>query len=118
MAIFCDITISPTASAGQFKELGAALWRWCTRIVGKAGIYQYLDNQVLADLIDGRLVLGMDSWQRGFHLGIWDAVSPDPQAAIDNLRREVPEKAVEDILVNGVRWHVGGNGPPVPLSQP
>jgi hypothetical protein len=30
------------------------LWRWCNRTAGPAGIYEYLDNQALADLIAGK----------------------------------------------------------------
>ena len=30
------------------------MWRWCIRAAGDTGIYPYLDNQALADLIAGK----------------------------------------------------------------
>jgi hypothetical protein len=121
MAIFCDITVKATGTAQQFKDLGAALWRWCMRTVGKAGIYQYLDNQVLADLMDGKLSAGHATWKRGVHVGVWDAVSVSPQAAIDRLRLEIPQEGVEDIVVNGASWQVprtkSGNLDPVIAAE-
>ena len=39
------------ATPEQLTAVGAALWRWCTRAAQDSGIYKFLDNQALADLI-------------------------------------------------------------------
>ena len=51
MSITCDVILQWGATPEQLRALGAALWRWCDRTAGDTGIYQYLDNQALADLI-------------------------------------------------------------------
>lgn len=55
MAIACDVLLRWSATPDQLTALGTAWWRWCNRSAGDAGIYQYLDNQALADLIAGKL---------------------------------------------------------------
>jgi hypothetical protein len=100
MSIKCDIIL-------PFTALGAALWRWCTRAAGETGIYQYLDNQALADLIAGKLPApgrAVRQTERGVHLGIRDDVSHDRQGTIDSLRREMPAEGIEDILIEGQSW--------------
>ena len=107
MSIKCDFVLAWSATPEQLTALGTALWRWCTRAAGNTGIYQYLDNQALTDLIAGRLPAPGPSVrhaERGVHFGVWDEVSPDRQAAIDSLRREMPAEGIEDVLVGGKSW--------------
>jgi hypothetical protein len=89
----------------QLTAVGAALWRWCNRAAGDTGIYQYLDNQALADLIAGKLPISSrmprQGDPRGVHFWVRDEVSPDCRASLASLRREIPVGGVEDILVDG-----------------
>jgi len=55
MSVNCDVIMQWSARPQELTALGAALWRWCTREAGGTGIYQFLDNQGLADLIAGKL---------------------------------------------------------------
>jgi hypothetical protein len=55
MSMNCDIILKWSATPEQLAAVGSALWRWCNRTAGAAGIYRYLDNQALADLIAGKL---------------------------------------------------------------
>jgi hypothetical protein len=112
MPIYCHVIPQGGATPEQLTALGAALWRWCTRTAGAAGIYQYLDNQALADLIAGRLPpsgqpLRQDE-RRGAHFRVRDGAFRDRRAAIDSLRREVPAGGVEDIVVDGTSWNLIG----------
>ncbi len=108
MAMNCDIILQWSATPEQLTALGAALWRWCNRSAGNTGIYQYLDNQALADLIAGKLPASSatpgHADRRGVHLRLWDAASHDRQRTIDSLRRDIPAKLVEDIVVDGTSW--------------
>jgi hypothetical protein len=110
MSITCDILVPWSATPGQLTALGAALWRWCNRAAGDTGIYPYLDNQTLADLIAGRLPMSSPQlWQaerRGIHFRLRDEVSPDRQATIDSLRREIAAEWVEDVLVEDQSWNL------------
>ncbi len=54
MSINCEVVLRWEATPEQNRALGAALWGWCNRTAGNAGIYPYLDNQPLADLLAGR----------------------------------------------------------------
>ncbi len=109
MSIKCDIIVQWIATPDQLTALGAALWPWCIRAAGDTGIYQYLDNQALADLIAGKLPMSSQpSWPgdgRGVHLPVRDEVSQDRQATIDSLRRSIPAKGVEDVVADGVSWN-------------
>ena len=86
------------------------MWRWCGRAAGDTGIYPYLDNQVLADLIEGKQPTSgqtpRQSEQRsdGVHIRVRDAVSHDCQATVDRLRREIPAEGISDIVVAGTGW--------------
>jgi hypothetical protein len=88
----CDVILQWSATPEQLRALGTALWRWCNRAAGNTGIYQYLDNQALADLIAGKLPASSQTEGRGVHLWVRDEASPDRQATIDSLRREIPAK--------------------------
>jgi hypothetical protein len=108
MAITCDVILEWSATPEQLAAVGTGLWRWCCRAAGYTGIYQYLDNQALADLIAGQFPApGQTPGQaaRGVHFRVRDHVSHDRQATIDSLRREIPARGVEDILVDGKSWH-------------
>jgi len=50
----CDIILQQSATPDQLAALGTSLWRWCNRTAGDTGVYQYLDNQGLADMIAGK----------------------------------------------------------------
>jgi hypothetical protein len=108
MSINCDVILQWNATPEQLTALGAALWRWCNGPAGAAGIYQYLDDQALADLIAGKLPrpsrTSRQPERRGVYLRLRDEASQDRQAAIDSLRREIPAGGVEDILVDGKSW--------------
>jgi hypothetical protein len=108
MSILCDFVLKDTATPAQLTTFGSALWRWCNRSDG-ARIYQYLDNQALADLIAGKFPAPLQSarqtGQSGIHLRVRDELSHDRQAIIESLRRAIPVKGVEDIVVDGASWN-------------
>jgi hypothetical protein len=108
MPINCDIILQWNATSGQLRALGAALWRWCRHGEGDTGVYQHLDNQVLADLLAGRLPAPSQTprqdERRGVHFGVRDERSQDREATADSLRKAIPSEGVEDILVNGRSW--------------
>jgi hypothetical protein len=106
MSIHCDLIVKWDATPDQLSALGAALWRWCMRAAGDTAIYQYLDDQSLADLIAGRLPAPGGTERRGVRLSVRDGVSRDRQAAIASLRRALPTKGIEDIAVDGTSWDV------------
>jgi hypothetical protein len=105
MSINCDVTVQWGATPQQLTALGGALWRWCVRASGDAGIYGCLDNQPLADLIAGTFPRSGRAERRGMHFRLRDEASQSRQATIDSLRRAIPVKGVEDIVVDGVSWN-------------
>jgi hypothetical protein len=116
VSIYCHVILKPSATPGQLARLGAALWRWCTHAAGRAGMYQYLDNQALADLLAGRLPAAdpaappAERW--GARFGVGDGAFRDRQALIDSLRREIPAEGVEDVRADGVSWNAGASHHP------
>ena len=108
MSVYCHVILKPDATPGQFTTLGAALWRWCTRAAGGTGVYRYLDNQALADLVAGLPpTSGHTTWsaeRHGLLYGVRDGAFPDLRAVIDSLRREIPPEGIEDIVVEGGSW--------------
>lgn len=112
MSINCDVILQEGATPDQLKALGAALWRWSTGTAGNTAMYQFLDNQALADLIAGQFPESSAGEPRAFHLRACDEVSPNRQAAIESLRRQIPAQVVVDILVDGASWKV------IPLRTP
>ena len=106
MSVPCDFIVNWEATPEQLASLGSALWRWCTHTEGNTGIYQYLDNQALADLIAGKLPVSSqpprEPDRRGVHFRVRDEVSQDRQATVDGLRRELPTGG--DRGCRG-RWH-------------
>jgi hypothetical protein len=109
MPINCDVILRWDATPEQLKVLGTALWSWCTGALGEAGIYQYLDNQVLADLLEGKhpVLTTMTGWAgTGLRFGVRDEASSDRQATVNSLRRGIPSAGVEDIVVAGKSWNL------------
>ena len=104
MSMNCDVILQWNATPAELTNLGAALWRWCNHAAGATGIYQYLDNQALADLIAGKLPVSSQTKPGKVHFQFRDEVSHDRQATIDSLRREIPAEGVADILVEGKSW--------------
>jgi hypothetical protein len=106
MAMNCDLILQWNATPGQLTDLGAALWRCCSR--AGSSVYQLLDNQALADLFAGRLPGSSPtagrSDRRGVHFWFQGEASHDRQMTIGKLRREIPPGGVEDILINGKSW--------------
>jgi hypothetical protein len=109
MPVTYDVILRPDATPSQLRVVGAALWRWCIRTAGKGGIYRYLDNQALADLIAGRhptpiQAPGRDD-RRRIHFRARDELSRDRQTAVDGLRGEMPGEGIADVLIDGTSWH-------------
>ncbi len=109
MAVTCDVIVKREATPAQLAGVGNALWRWCKGAAGDAGIYQYLDNQALADLIAGRLPDSnqpqLEADRRGVHVRVLDDASQDRQATLDGLRRDLPADGIEDVIVDGTSWN-------------
>src|SRR5438045_3899384 len=99
MSITCEVILPWAATPAQLTAVGAALWRWCTRAARDTGIYKFLENQALADLIAGKHPVSSHrprpAGRRGVHFTVWDETSQDRQATIDSLRREIPATGVE-----------------------
>jgi hypothetical protein len=116
MSISCDLIVDRKATSAQLTALGSALWAWCSGTLPRPGIYQCLDSQVLADLIAGKLpTTGQSPAQSeqkadGIHFRIHDEESPDRQAAVAALRRDIPSEGLIDILVAGLSWNQDGAG--------
>ena len=110
MSINCDVILQWGATPEHLAALGAALWPWCNYAAGDSGIYQYLDNQALADLIAGKLPVSSrtprQADRRGIHFRVRDEASRDRQASVESLRRAIPAAGVEDIMVDGTSWKV------------
>ena len=110
MSIKCDVILQWTATPDQLTALGAALWPWCIRAAGKAGIYQYLDNQALSDLIAGKLPMSPQTPRESdpvrARFRFRDESSHGREETIRSLRLEIPAEGVEDIIVDGVSWNV------------
>jgi hypothetical protein len=112
MSIRCDVIVNGSATPEQLTALGCAFWRWGNRTMSSRDFYQYLNSQLLADLIAGRLPKSgqtpVQSAQRadGIHFEVDDNESLDSQGAIARLRREIPDRGVVDITVAGLSWKI------------
>jgi hypothetical protein len=104
MSINCDVILKWSATPEQLTALGTALWRWCGLVTRDKAIYQFLDNQALADLIAGTFPASAQTERRGLHLWVRDETSPNRRTAIESLRRELPSEGVEDVLIDGMSW--------------
>jgi hypothetical protein len=103
MSINCDVILKWSATPAQLTALGTALWRWCS-LVTNATVFQFHDNQILADLMAGKFPASAQTERRGAHLRVRDETSPNRQATIESLRRELPSEGVEDVLIDGKSW--------------
>ena len=105
MSINCTISLRWDSTPEQQRALGAALWRWCHRKARSVGMYPYLDNQALADLLAGRLPSsGATGWDAGLPC-VQFTVPGDPardgQATLESLRRAIPGEGGAEIRVEG-----------------
>jgi hypothetical protein len=123
MSIDCDVIVDRSATSAQLTALGIALWRWCHLTTKRSRIYQYLDSQVLADLIAGKLPSSGQTPEQasqrpdGVHVRLSDDESHSREAAIAGLRREVPAGGTVDIVVAGISWRNDGGSPlPCPVA--
>jgi hypothetical protein len=106
MSINCAISLRWDSTPEQQRAVGAALWRWCHRAARSVGMYPYLDNQALADLLAGRLsASGATAWDAGLPR-VQFSVPGDPvrdgQATLESLRRAMPGEGVAEVQVDGV----------------
>ena len=116
MPVHHEVILRWDATPEQLSAVGTALWRWCVRAAGDGGLYQYLDDQPLADLIAGTLPRSSRSDARGVHFRVRDKASPSRRATIDGLRRQMPAQGVEDILIDGVSWNQGESKGGAPVT--
>ena len=105
MSINCTISLRWDSTPEQQRALGVALWRWCHRAVRSVGMYPYLDNQALADLLAGRLPApGATGWDAGLPY-VQFTVPGDPardgEATRESLRRGIQGEGVAEIRVQG-----------------
>jgi hypothetical protein len=106
MSINCSITLRWDSTPAQQRALGVALWHWCNRASGNAGMYPYLDNQALADLLAGQLPASeAAAWNAGLPR-VQFAVPGDPDrdglATLESLRRAMPDEGVAEVWVEGI----------------
>lgn len=110
MSINCTVILRWDSTPAQRRALGAAVWHWCNGASGNAGMYPYLDNQALADLLAGR--------QPASESAAWDSGSPrvsftvpgnparDGAATLESLRRAMPGEGVAEVRVDGISGHL------------
>jgi hypothetical protein len=110
MPVNCDIILRWAATPSQLAAVGTALWHWCVRATGDAGIYRQLDSQALADLMEGKFPASCQTPRRcdlrGVHFRFQGEASQGRQATIAGLRRDLPAEGVEDVVVGGRSWNV------------
>jgi|SRR5579871_3879026 len=106
MPINCTVILRWDSTPAQQRALGVALWHWCNGASGSAGMYPYLDNQALADLLAGQLPAS--------EAAAWDDGSPrvsftvpgdparDGEATLESLRRAIPREGVMEVWVDGI----------------
>jgi hypothetical protein len=107
----CEVVLRWDATPGQRKALGAALWGWCSREAGGAGIYQCLDNQPLADLLAGAFPAPGAAPGAGLPqvtLSVRGVPARDREGVLESLRRALPGAGVSDVRVDGTSWRRAG----------
>ncbi len=119
----CKVLLRWDATPEQYRALGAALWKWCNLTAGSGCIYQYLNNQALADLRDGRLpALGPMARSTDLphvYFSVWSRTSRDREGILESLRRTLPGEGVADVQVEGMSWcRTEENECPVSHEQP
>jgi hypothetical protein len=91
------------------------LWTWCSNAAGGGSIYQYLDNQALADLVDGRFPSSVGSVGNARLPYIFFTVPDDPardrDATCESLRRAISNEGIADLRIGGVSWCSAGVRP-------
>jgi hypothetical protein len=106
MSINCSVTLRWDATPTQLKALGVALWHWCNGASGNAGMYPYLDNQALADLLAGQLPASeAAAWDAGLprvQFSVPGDPARDGAATLEGLRRALPGEGVAEVRVDGI----------------
>jgi hypothetical protein len=106
MSINCTVILRWNSTPAQQRALGVALWHWCNGASGSAGMYPYLDNQVLADLLAGRLPASEAAAWGGGLPRVQFSVPGDPArdgaATLESLRRAMPGEGVTEMWVDGI----------------
>jgi hypothetical protein len=106
MSVNCDVILRWDATSDQRQALGAALWGWCRHKAGDAGIYRYLDDQPLADLLAGRFP-ARDPMARSTDLpqisfSVRGEPARDREGILDSLRRALPSAGIADVRADGM----------------
>jgi hypothetical protein len=108
MSMNCDVLLRWDATPEQNQALGAALWGWCNRTAGGGGIYQYLDDQPLADLLAGRFPdrgpMARSTDLPQVHFSARGEPAHDREDVLESLRRALPSEAIADVRVDGRSW--------------
>jgi hypothetical protein len=108
MSVNCEVILRWDGTPEQHRALGAALWGWCNRTAGAAGLYQYLDNQPLADLLAGRfpargpMARGTDLPQ--VYFSVRGEPARDRGGILESLRRALPDEGIADVRADGMSW--------------
>lgn len=103
MSMKCNVIMHWSATPAQLTSIGEALWRWCIRAAGESSIYEYLDNQGLADLIAGKFPASSMDQRPRVQLCVRDE-SPGRRETIAQLRRDMPTEGLDDIQIDGKSW--------------
>jgi hypothetical protein len=115
MAIDCAITLRWDLRPDQLRALGSALWTWCLHAAGGGSIYQYLDNQALADLVDGRFPSSEGKVGNARLPYIFFTVPEDPArdryATCESLRLAFSSEGIADLRIGGTSWRAAGDRP-------
>jgi hypothetical protein len=110
MSLSCELVVKNGASPEELRDLGYALWGWCQKVGMQGTMYQCVNNQLLADLIAGRLpVACLPSRQAGhpsLRFLVRGHAARDFRPTIDSVRSDLPGKAVEDFVIEGVSWNL------------
>ena len=107
MSVSCELILRWDATPEQQRAVGDALWAWCSRAAGEAGIYQYLDNQALADLLAGRLPApgpGRHADLPSVSFEVRGDPARDREALLESLRRALPAGGTTDVRVGRLSW--------------
>jgi hypothetical protein len=109
MSVDCEVILRWDAPPAQQRSLGHALWNWCTRSAGSNELYQYLDNQALADLMAGQLPASSDMPADDHRPYVFFTmpgdVARDRDAILDHLRLTVSNDGIADVRIGGVSWN-------------
>jgi len=108
MPIDCEVILRWDAMPTQRRTLGHALWNWCTRAAGGKGIYRYLDNQGLADLMAGGFPASSERSSDDRLPYVYFTIPGNPESdradLLESLRHAIPRQGVSDIRISGESW--------------